>query len=537
MIGKISSVLVGRQTIALHIVLALLLCGPSLFSSGGRIAWGQGTSNPDPIAHGPYLVKDIITTTQGIVVAEGEQAFASVNGYLFLSIDDGDHGYELWKSEGSESGTMLVKDIEPDGSSNPQFLLDFNGVLYFAATDYEHGNELWKSDGTEAGTVMIKDVNPGLSPGAPVFSSGGPGLMKYQDSIYFNGNDGVHGNELWKSDGTEAGTMLVKDIYPGGDDSGPYSSSPHKYVDVNGILFFAVTSPDDSAELWKSDGTEAGTLLVKDIHPEQFWTLGELVAVNNNLYFTLDTHSQYGCELWKSDGTVAGTVLLKDINPNYELCASNLTDHGGMLYFTVDDGVHGNALWKSDGTEAGTQLVKDIYAGEGNAWFNSLTSMGEMLYFGASDVIHGCELWKSDGSEAGTTLVIGFEYISEYDFCVAHLTVFKGQLLFTVDDGVHGRDLWKSDGTGTGTVIVKDILTGSIECTDYGKGGYWCYVPTPGHLTVVDNNLFFTTDDVDHGTELWKSDGTEPGTLLVKDINTVTEGVNIYAAASMDSMF
>ena len=300
MIRKMLSVFAERQALHLLIVMAGLLGSTALLAGSGIPVSGQGTSAPDPIAHDPYLVKDIITTTKGINIYD-EQAMASVNGYIYLSINDGHHGYELWRSDGSEAGTVIVKDIDPDGSSRPIHLTGINDVLYFAATDEEHGSELWKSDGTVTGTVMVKDINPGKDYGVYEYYQGI--LVNYMDILYFTGNDGVHGDELWKSDGTAAGTVLVKDIDPNGDEGGPYSSFPRNFVSVDGNLFFAA-STEYGEDLWKSDGSEAGTVLVKDISPGEYSMILELAAVGGTLYFTVD-ENQYGCELWKSDGTEA----------------------------------------------------------------------------------------------------------------------------------------------------------------------------------------------------------------------------------------
>ena len=85
-----------------------------------------------------------------------------VDGTLFFAADDGSHGRELWKSDGTEEGTVLVEDINPGTAhAGPRWLTNVNGTLFFTAVDGSHGRELWKSDGTEAGTVLVKDINRG----------------------------------------------------------------------------------------------------------------------------------------------------------------------------------------------------------------------------------------------------------------------------------------------------------------------------------------------------------------------------------------
>ena len=110
----------------------------------------------------------------------------------------------------------MVKDIKSgnqDGSF-PRYLTAVGNTLYFRADDGTHGAELWKSDGTEAGTVMVKDIRPGTDSGNPGEST--YWLTAVGNTVFFDANDGIHGYELWKSDGTEAGTVMVKDINPGG---------------------------------------------------------------------------------------------------------------------------------------------------------------------------------------------------------------------------------------------------------------------------------------------------------------------------------
>src|SRR5262249_32548119 len=147
--------------------------------------------------------------------AMGFEADLTVVGdLLFFRATDGVTGGELWRSDGTTPRTFLVKDIRPRPHFRyPQRLTALGALLFFPAHARSTRPGLWRSDGTEAGTVMVKDITPGSSYGY------GPGSRPYDltavgGTLFFTADDGVHGHELWKSDGTEAGTSLVKDINP-----------------------------------------------------------------------------------------------------------------------------------------------------------------------------------------------------------------------------------------------------------------------------------------------------------------------------------
>ena len=371
----------------------------------------------------------------------GIREMTNVNGTLFFTVEDCVHGRELWKSDGTEAGTVMVKDINLVESSDPDYLINVNGTLFFAAKHHVEGGiyTLWKSDGTEAGTVKID------GPYSVRF------LTNVNGTVFFSGNLSA-GHELWKSDGTEAGTVMVKDIWF------PSSSNPTYLTPVGSTIFFSANDGTNGFELWKSDGTEAGTVRVADIFPFAFSSHPRFLTHFGLTVVFSANDGIYGRELWASP-LGFGANLIKDIATDigYPLLSSDpqsLTVIGGTLFFvaTAYDGT-GRELWKSDGTETGTVMVKDIIPpGPGEPEF--LTNVNGTLYFRADDGVHGIELWKSDGTEAGTMMVKDIHPTANGS--PMFLTDVDGTLFFTgysMDSG-GVRKLWKSDGTSAGTVVV-----------------------------------------------------------------------------------
>ncbi|MDB5334442.1 MAG: hypothetical protein JWN70_61 [Planctomycetaceae bacterium] len=423
------------------------------------------------------------------------------SGALYFSASDAAGGRELWKSDGTAAGTVLVKDIRPGTSSSfPVELTNVNGTVFFNATDGLTGPELWKSDGTAAGTVLVKDIKDGSSGSVPTY------LTAINGTLYFAASEGAGGNELWKSDGTSAGTVQVKDIF-----AGIFSSNPRNLINVNGTLFFTAADNGGGIELWKSDGTTAGTVQVKDIVAGTGNSSpASLTNVNGVLYFTA-TDTAGGTELWKSDGTSAGTVQVKDIVVGSGGSApASLTNVNGTLYFTSNDGSTGVELWKSNGTAAGTIQVKDIVTGSGSSSPGSLTNVNGVLYFTATDAAGGTELWKSDGTSAGTTQVKDI-LAGTGSSSPSGLKNVSSILYFAAADGSVGSELWKTNGTALGTTLVKDIFSGSTGSS-------------PNNLQSFSGTLYFSATDAAGGTELWKSDGTAAGTVRVSDIAAGSTG-------------
>src|SRR4051794_16952004 len=346
------------------------------------------------------------------------------------------------------TSATLVADILPGAeSSYPQNLTNVNGTLYFNAN-----RSVWKSDGTAAGTVFLKEF--------PVLPTESTVFTPVNGTVLFNDQVGYGG--LWRTDGTPAGTVLVKAV---GVWSQPNPSN--RMPVVGGRAFFEGEGSGSGAELWVSDGTSAGTVLVKDIyggsttvsetshgHTSKYKVVNSsapqwLTSLNDTLVFTARDGTN-GRELWTSDGTAKGTKLIKDIAPGHaDSDPQYLTVFGGAVYFGAAGG-----LWKSDGTAAGTVQVRAV-----GGTPRDLTDVNGTLFFCA-----GGALWKSDGTPSGTTQVVSGSVAGDPQA----LAAVNGTLFFYAVGTGSGRELWKSDGTTSGTVLVKDIYAGPGSSTPGG---------------------------------------------------------------------
>jgi ELWxxDGT repeat protein len=212
---------------------------------------------------------------------------------------------------------------------NSMDVASIGAVSFFAASDSLHGVELWRSDGTDTGTYMLADISPGPLASYP------RNLTAAFGEVFFIADDGVHGSELWCTDGTPAGTRLVSDINPGAG-----SSSPQQLTNYNDYLYFLASNGAGPPALWQSDGTANGTILVSNLGGS---TPVQVSVINARLQI-LTTDTTGGSQIWISDGTAAGTLpasspLLVSATVSWSPVTSTtsgtpLTDLGGYkIYF------------------------------------------------------------------------------------------------------------------------------------------------------------------------------------------------------------
>jgi len=295
---------------------------------------------------------------------------------------------QLYKTDGTAPATYI--------STLPK---NFHGqcVALKNALYFFIDGELWKSDGTGGGTVKIVEVAP---PGILQIVQS---VMAGENKMYFTALTTANGLEVWTSDGTAGGTHIVKDVHVNDNKMYDYNAyHPTLQAVINDVAYFSGSETYD-IELWRTDGTSAGTSLVKDIFPGAKGSSPAKVAQSGNtMYFTAND-GQHGFELWKTDGTQVGTVMIKDIYPG-KLSAffSNTAASAfvnDVLYFTADDGTHGNELWMTDGTAAGTSFVLELNPGilHGiSGATGGMVSAGTKLLFVGVEPQFGTELWIYD---------------------------------------------------------------------------------------------------------------------------------------------
>jgi ELWxxDGT repeat protein len=330
----------------------------------------------------PFLVKDIRT---GELPAQwpADPQFVDLGGVALFTAFDGNHGTELWRSDGTPGGTSLVRDVCPGICSSSIGELTVVGEdIYFRADDGAHGPALWRSDGTQSGTVLVKEV-------VPFRLADIDGAL-----VAFMVVSLDQGAEPWRSDGTAAGTFSLGDLQPGA-----LGSSPYPLESTGSLLLFWADDGSHGAELWKTDGTVAGTGLVEDLNPGASGAMPggayASAALGDRILFWGYDGSAPVSRLWVSDGTPAGTARLGTVTGPGSFPSGTL---GGSVFFRASDPGQGAGLWKSDGTEDGTVLVKEM-----TTWFYEPTVAGDRVFFqleGGFSIT--TELWSSDGTEAGT---------------------------------------------------------------------------------------------------------------------------------------
>jgi ELWxxDGT repeat protein len=378
----------------------------------------------------------------------------------------------------------LVSDIRPVGGSDPRELTHVGRVVFFSAADGTRGRELWVSDGTDAGTHLVRDINPGAAGSKPAL------LTRVGTRLFFTAQDGRHGRELWVSDGTRVGTRLVKDLTRGA-----------KGTAISGITDGAGTAYFGRGYrgLWRTDGTARGTQRIRDFSGVD---VANAKWLGSRLFLSADD------ALWKTDGSTKGTVRL---SPTF-WGLDGITRYRGRVYFraTPPLGAFGGLpqLWWSDGTKAGTRRLGTMQNP------TDLMVKGGTLYFDAqASASKTPRLYRTDGSAKGTVPV------SPRVRPLWEMANRAGRLWgvsATVGQEYAWDGLWVSDGSAADTTRVAG-----------GTADWWVVDWWAGGHAGLDDRLWFAASPVATiggetqaiDVEPWSSDGTTGGTTEAADIH------------------
>ena len=544
-----------------------------------RESYGEGTNRPVGLWRSDGTRAGGFALPLGsFSVAEYGAAYAVAGGILYFTAYS-DTAAKLWRSDGTSSGTSIVADLNTDfnfAPGAPVFLASAGGSLFLLGQGAPA--HLWKSDGTLAGSVEV----PGFQ------AVGGVGLLAVGTRIVAVGTDSSDSLQLWASDGTAAGTRQLTHLV-----------TPSVYTDYNVPVFlmttdakvyFAVADANLGTQLWVSDLTPAGTLPTTAFGSSpgssfQVPTSSQIVEVGGRLVFvgglTTATATLWavspgvpasltglcaeGCgsppelvkagdravflnrapndvvpdfELWSTDGTPAGTLELKpSICSPATGCSSYHKDViglGGAAYFIAnDDPFTGSGeLWRTDGTPAGTVRFTDqLTTAEGE--FGGGPNLGllqnRVLFAGGHYVSGGAtfELWISDGTASAThQLTFRSDPVSSSP---SSLVALGDQVFFVV----HLGDL------PSGTQAYLAQATGSSASVLQGPGGFLGNDQqiAPPTLLAAAGAVFYVAGD----GNLWRSDGTAPGTLaltqqaVTANVPAVAAGGRVYFAAAGDA--
>jgi len=391
----------------------------------------------------------------------------------------------------------MIEDIRPgSASSAPMKLLSLGDRLFFVADDGVTGFEPMVSRGTAATTGLLRDLWPGPNSGG---FQGCPtcNAIAIGSSAYFSASDGgPGGSQLWRSDGTVAGTQKVY-----------ADAAAVDLVNVSGTVHFAgIPTGGGAAVLFTSDGTGAGTANVN----APIGLYGDHAAAFNGRSYFPASGGFTGVELWSSDGTALGTIPLSDLAPGSANASPTLITPVGSAVFFAAFTDSGPSLCRTDGTFAGTQALARVRVGVLETRIGQIVDLNGLALFIGEDATGGYELWRSDGTRAGTERVVDLFPGTRGGLEGSSLVVMGNAVYFAADDGLRGRELWRSDGTAIGTMLVKDIDP------TFGAFGH----SSPAGLANVNGTLFFRAKrDGSPGAQPWTSDGTAAGTAQLAEVN------------------
>jgi ELWxxDGT repeat protein len=395
-------------------------------------------------AAGTVLVKDLTPGPDGSNDGDPEEylpgqmhEFTNINGILFF-VAYQNYDLMLWKSNGTAAGTVAFQPLQRSGwdYARPQFSKVNNSVLYFNAVYPNYENlqyYLWRMDLNSTTPVVVKEFD------LPEDHDLNQLMVTMHNKVFFNGLEvGGGGYKLFRSDGTTAGTVSIMDVYNASN-----SSNPSGFANINNLTVFTAQERQyDEGGIWRTDGTPTGTFRLHKAPG----SVQALASTPTTAYF-MSYESNFKYELWKTDGSLAGTAALKSFT-RYDV--ENATTVNNLMFFSFySDG----KLWRTDGTAAGTILLADVHD------IMQIYGGGSVLYFVVRTEANHIELWRSNGTTTGTFSIkqIATDTPPSPAWARQNFAYLNGILYFLANDLVHGFEVWRTNGTTAGTYMFADL--------------------------------------------------------------------------------
>ena len=432
------------------------------------------------------------------------------NGKIFL-ISDSDS--TIWTSDGTPTGTKQLTTVKVDNTD----MGILNNIIYFTGISTANGSELWQTDGTAGNTKMVADILAGSESSTP------DDFFTYNNKLYFTATTPTHGRELYEYKGSGSPTR-ISDINPGAGDA---FDDPDTYIHNSIAYFEAFDGTNKSYYTLKTGGIAKLMEFPSGFQSGGFFFMN-FTHLGNTVFFSLSNSSSNTLNLYKTDGTVGSTSLVRTFAGGGFSYFFHMIPFKNKIFFPAADAETNMELWSTDGTT--TELVKEINPGSEGSFpllVNSVI-LNNKLIFTASTDASGNELWSTDGTEEGTSMLKDINTDSEEgsdpylwavfrDFDYSNLDYqsmdffnrtanFNGYIFFSATDASNSSQLWKTNGTKDGTVLVK-----TLNPSDDGLDGSYIY---------TKSGIVFAGDDGINGIEPWFSDGTKENTKQIANINT-----------------
>jgi ELWxxDGT repeat protein len=398
---------------------------------------------------------------------------------------------------GISQAQELVKDINPLKGGQVASTTDFaqlcipcGGFVYFPARDKEHGRELWRTDGTPAGTIRLTDIKPGSEDGLRQEVAIG------SVSACLNGHFYYGDAPLTKTDGTPEGTETI--IFNTGyglvafDNTVTYTreaSLLQTTGDANNetVLKEFVANPGAIGVAVTSLKSSGGKLFVEVAH---------IMSPDPDIH-----------EIWAfEEGNATGTMVYST-----DKFINRRETAGGYYYFRGYDDDHGYETWVSDGTPAGTMMLVDTNPGpDPSGQFDVMIPLDDKLILGSQTPTQ--ITWVSSGTPATTTAIAN-------DFYPYYITKFHDKVYMSAY-GAGGWQLGRTDADFTNFEIIVPNAGSSLS----------------GLLTVAGDKLLYSFEDPTNGVELYSVDEVTGDLELIKDINAGNNGSNPRSFAELGDL-